>query len=328
VGPALRLVGLAALLAVLLGASAGDWGRGATTSASGAWLPLEEATLERTEVGAARIGSFIYAVGGYAPEGTTDAVDRYDIRRDRWRRMAPMPIAVNHPAVTSHRGFLYVYGGYVASGPSPITAALQRYDPDRNRWVLLPESSTPRAAAGLVAIGPRLYAVGGAGLGEVLTTLEVYDVANRRWRTAAPMRVAREHIAAVASGGRLYVLGGRVGTRNLDDVERFDPRRGRWSRLPSLLHPRSGFAAVTVRGHPVAFGGEELTPGGETIRPVELFDPDARRWRPLPGMRTPRHGLGGAVRGRRVYAVQGGPTPGLDFSGAIEFLDVPRRLLR
>jgi N-acetylneuraminic acid mutarotase len=328
-GLAIRLVGLAALLAVLLGLTAGDWGRGATTSASGAWRPLKEAGLERTEVGAARIGRSIYVVGGFVPpDDTTAAVERYDIRRDRWSRLPSMPIAVNHPAVAAHRGFLYVYGGYVDSSFGPVTAALQRFDPRRHRWALLPESLTARAAAGLVAIGPRLYAVGGVGPNGVLAILEVYDVASRRWRAAPPMGVAREHIAAVASGGRLYVFGGRVGADNLDAVERFDPPRRRWSRLPPLLSPRSGFAAVDVRAHPVVFGGEELTPGGETIRPVELFDPGARRWRPLPGMRTPRHGLGGSALGRRVYAVQGGPTPGLDFSGAIEFLDVPRRLLR
>jgi hypothetical protein len=52
------------------------------------------------------------------------------------------------------------------------------------------------------------------------------------------------------------------------------------------------------------------------------------RWHRLPGMLTPRHGLGGAALGRRVYALEGGPQPGFAFSDAIEFLDVPRRLLR
>jgi hypothetical protein len=73
------------------------------------------------------------------------------------------------------------------------------------------------------------------------------------------------------------------------------------------------------------FGGEELEPGGKTIASVELFDPRTRRWRALPDMRTPRHGLGGVARGNRVFALEGGPQPGLAFSNAIEFLDVPPR---
>ena len=92
--------------------------------------------------------------------------------------------------------------------------------------------------------------------------------------------------------------------------------------------PRSGFAAVAVAGKPVVFGGEELGPGGSTIEEVELFDPGRRRWRPLPEMLTPRHGLGGGAQGRHVYAVEGGPTPGFAFSGAIEELTLPRSALR
>jgi hypothetical protein len=40
-------------------------------------------------------------------------------------------------------------------------------------------------------------------------------------------------------------------------------------------------------------------------------------------MRTPRHGLGGASRGHRVFALEGGPEPGFAFSRAAECLDVP-----
>ena len=170
-----------------------------------------------------------------------------------------MPIAVNHPAVTAHRGFLYVYGGYTDSSFGPVTAALQRFDPRTGRWKLMPPSPTPRAAAALAARNGMLYAVGGAS-GDALRTLEVYDVASHRWHSAPPMRTPREHIAAVATGDGVYVLGGRSSAGELDTVELFDPKRRRWLRLPDLLHARSGFAAVGLRGRPIAFGGEELTP--------------------------------------------------------------------
>jgi hypothetical protein len=37
-------------------------------------------------------------------------------------------------------------------------------------------------------------------------------------------------------------------------------------------------------------------------------------------MRTPRHGLGVISYGERVYAIAGGPQPGLHVSAANEFL--------
>ena len=148
----------------------------------------------------------------------------------------------------------------------------------------------------------------------------------RRW-TSGPSLIgpARNHTSGAATGGRFYVLAGRDST-NLGAAERYNPRRGHWERLPDLRTPRGGIAAVRLRdGRIVVFGGEELEPGGTTIAKVELFDPRTRRWRALPDMRTPRHGLGGAAIGNRVFALEGGPQPGLAFSNAIEFLDVPPR---
>jgi N-acetylneuraminic acid mutarotase len=317
------LVGLLVAVAACGSAKTRNTGAAADSSVH-RWRALHDATLSRTEVGAARIGRFIYVVGGFVPSGeTTSAVERYNIGRDRWRRVASMPIAVNHPAVTSYRGRLYVYGGYTDSSFGPVTAALQRLDPGTGRWTLLPASPTPRAAAGLAAIDGKLYAVGGAAPGAVFDRLEVFDVSKRRWRTGPSMAVAREHIAATVAGGDVYVFGGR--SPNLRTVERYRPGAGHWQRMPPLLTARSGIAAVTVEGKPVVFGGEE--PAG-TIRPVELFDPEQRRWHRLPGMLTPRHGLGGASLGRRVYALEGGPSPGFAFSNEIEFIDVSQRLLR
>jgi hypothetical protein len=42
----------------------------------------------------------------------------------------------------------------------------------------------------------------------------------------------------------------------------------------------------------------------------------------LPDMRTPRHGLGVVAIGTRVYAIAGGPSPGLTVSGANEYVDL------
>jgi hypothetical protein len=55
---------------------------------------------------------------------------------------------------------------------------------------------------------------------------------------------------------------------------------------------------------------------------VEIFNPRKPRWRSLPALRTPRHGLGGVALGQRVYAIQGGVTPGFSFSDEIETLNV------
>jgi N-acetylneuraminic acid mutarotase len=293
------------------------------------WTALEPAQLARTEVAAARIGRFAYVVGGFerSSGGTVAAVERYDIRGDRWRRVQDMPIALNHPTAAAYGGRLYVHGGY--RGETDLTrptGVLLRYDPSRRRWRRLPSSPTPRAAHALAAIDGRLYAAGGANDSGSLRSLEVYDIRRRRWRAGPSFPgPPRNHTTGVASGGRFYVLAGRE-AGNLAAAERYDPRRRVWEELPPLRVARGGIASARLRdGRIVVFGGERLEPGGTTIAEVELFDPRRRRWSSLPDLRTPRHGLGGAALGRRVYAIQGGPTPGFDFSPVIEYLDVPPR---
>jgi N-acetylneuraminic acid mutarotase len=141
------------------------------------------------------------------------------------------------------------------------------------------------------------------------------------------MRVAREHLASGTIGDRILVLGGRDTGLNLDAVEVFNTRTRKWKPLPHLRTARSGFQAAVVKGHLVAVGGEQLDEGDQTIPSVELYDPSEKRWRPLPAMPTPRHGLGVASKGRTVFAIEGGPRPGLTFSNALEALRVPMPLL-
>lgn len=315
-------VGLLACVGVALAATTGG-----EDARRDRWTALRPAPLERTEVAAARIGRFIYVVGGFERDSgrTSAAVERYDIRRDRWARVRSMPLALNHPAAVAHRGRLYVHGGYRGvqdlSEPSP---ALLSYDPTRNRWRRLPDAPTPRAAHALATIGGRLYAAGGANDSGSLRTLEIYSLGRRRWSRGPsfPFGPARNHTTGIASGGRFYVIAGRDAA-NLTAVERFDPRRRAWQDVPDLRTARGGIGSARLRdGRIVVFGGENLGPGGTTIREVELFDPRARRWRSLPPMRTPRHGLGAAALGNRVYAIQGGVMPGFSVSDAIEVLDV------
>ena len=286
------------------------------------WRTLARSTLARTEVAAARIGEGAYVVGGFAaPDGATSAVvERYDLRRDRWTRVRPIPQAVNHAATVAYNGALYVIGGYTAgSGLAAETGALWRYQPTADRWTKLRSAPTALVAG---VIGDRLYVAGGARGGAALATLEIYDFKRRRWSRGPAMRTAREHLAGTVHGGAFYVLAGRAGgLNNFGVAERYVPARRRWERLPALRKARGGSAAATVAGRIVVVGGEKRT---GTIAEVESFDPRTRRWRFEPRLKTPRHGLGAVAHRGRVLVLEGGPTPGLAYSDVAEALRVSR----
>jgi N-acetylneuraminic acid mutarotase len=282
--------------------------------------------LERTEVAAARIGHVVYVVGGFvAPDGRTSAaVERYDLRSDRWSRVPDMPIALNHAAAAAWHGHLYVVGGYLGAGGGLATesAALLWFDPRRSRWSRLPDMPTPRAALTVGVLGNRLYAAGGAAHGRALSTLEIFDLRARRWHTGPAMRKAREHLAGAVAGRAFYVLAGRAaGAGNFAVAERYVPARRRWERLPPMRKPRGGIAAAAVGEEVVVVGGEEAA---GTIAPVEAYDRRRRGWRLLAPMRTPRHGLGAVAYRDSIYTLEGGPQPGLSYSRAVEALHVAR----
>ena len=295
----------------------------AAATAAPAWRTLAPSTLARTEVAAARVGRFVYVMGGFERDSgaTTAATERYDIRRDRWTRVADMPVGLNHAAAAAYKGRVYVVGGYRGSaGLTEETRALLRYEPGRDRWTRLRPAPTRRGALAVGVIGHRLYAVGGAASGQgALTTLEIYDFRTGRWRSGPAMGLAREHLAAAVAGRRLYVLAGRDGGRNFAALESYTPRTGRWRVLPDMAKPRGGIAAATVAGDVVVVGGEE---SAGTIREVERYDPRSRAWEPLPDLPTPRHGLGAVARDGRVYVIEGGDVPGFAFTTTLEVLDL------
>ena len=252
----------------------------AQTAAEAKWRTLAFLDDRSYEVAAARIGTKVYVVGGFAaPDGKTSAVvERYDLAKNRWTQVAPLPLAVNHAAAVAYRGDLYVVGGYTdPNGLSRETNALQRYDPQTNTWSRLKDAPTVRGALAAGVIGNRLFAAGGARGGAPLGTLEIYSFKTNTWSTGASMKLPREHLAAAVHRGSLYVLAGRAaGKGNYTYVERYVPAKRRWLRVKKMRKARGGIAAATVAGRIVVVGGEE---GAGTIAEVESYDPRRRRWR-------------------------------------------------
>ncbi len=295
----------------------------AQTAAATKWRALRSSTIARTEVAAARIGTNVYVVGGFAaPDGRTSAaVERYDLTQNSWTQVAPLPVAVNHAAAVAYRGDLYVVGGYTdPNGLSRETNALQRYDPQTDTWSRLRDAPTVRGALAAGVIGNRLFAAGGAVGGGPLGTLEIYSFKTGSWSTGPSMRLAREHLAAAVHRGSFYVLAGRAaGKGNYAVVERYVPAGRRWLRVRKMRKARGGIAAATVAGRIVVVGGEE---GAGTIAEVESYDPRRRRWRWERKLPTPRHGLAAVAYRGSVYVLEGGPTPGLSYSRSVEALRI------
>jgi N-acetylneuraminic acid mutarotase len=329
VGIALAVAAIGAWAAVGAALAGSSRGEAISVASSKRWQTLAHSPFNRAEVAATRVGHHIYTLGGFIfpSPGHTAEVARYNIRTDRWRVVAPLPIMLNHTAAASAGGKLYVHGGRADLFPDSASTRLFRYDPGSNRWTELASSSEPRASHALGAIGGKLYSAAGenASTGE-LTSMEIYDISSDTWSSGPSMSAGRNHVAGAVANGDFFVFGGRPPIDpGLTVAERYDPASGTWSTLPPMNVPRSGIAAATVDRGIVVFGGENgaADPAIGTVPQVELYDPVKNRWALLPDMRTPRHGLGGVSKGDRVYALEGGPEGGASASRKLEYLDVP-----
>lgn len=322
--------GRVVLLAVLVlpGCAAdGDVGQGpaakqpTSPSARLGWERLPPAPMARTEVTATTDGSRVFVIGGLAGRGVTvSAVEVFDPRTRSWQTGLDLPVPVNHAMSAGLDGDVYVVGGYLGPG---LTAPSDRAFRFRaGRWEELPRMPEPRAAGGAAFVEGRLYVAGGVGPEGLAAHMLVFDLATEQWSQADGPPTAREHLGVASVTGRLLVVGGRTGGigSNLATAEAYDPARRAWSSLPDLPTPRGGIAAAaTTNGHLVAVGGESTT---GTFDEAEAFDVEAGRWFVLPPLPTPRHGLGVTAIGNILYAIAGGPQPGLSLSDANEAVDL------
>lgn len=286
--------------------------------AAGTWRTGADLPVPLAEIAGAAIGQAIYAGGGFTPPGGSVGAwfGRYDVTDDAWARLADLPVAVHHPMLAAADGRVWLAGGYRgALNASTATRRLDAYDPGTDRWAAMPDMPGRRAAGFMVALGGRLFVVGGVGDAE--DRMWVYDVAGGAW-SDAPGPTKREHLGAAASGGKLYVAAGRgFGRGNSGLLEVFDPATGAWTRLADMPGVCGGCsAAATADGRIHVTGGEG---GGRTYADHFVFDPAAGAWSVAEVMPTARHGIATAGVGERFYVIGGGLKQGLDYSTLVEW---------
>jgi N-acetylneuraminic acid mutarotase len=326
----IAVLGVAALIAFLL------LSRGSGDARTGAPLPRVEATpgtwvkgvpmpLYRSEMGAALLDGKIYVIGGIAgPDETyssiTAQVDMYDVASRTWSTAPSLPDALHHIGVAALDGRVYVTGGYrTGEGASPEdftswvnTGATWVYTPGSDAWERKADLPSPRSAHSSVALGGRIYVIGGVGIDAKVPY--AYDPATDTWdSTLPPMPTEREHLGAVALNGKIYAIGGRLisgmSLTNYATLESYDPMARRWTTHASMPTGRAGLTAAVVGGRIHVGGGEDLM-NSSVFPQHEAYDPATDTWTSLPDLPTPRHGFVSLDIGGQWYVLGGGTRAG------------------
>lgn len=185
-------------------------------------------------------------------------------------------------------------------------------------WVEGPNLAGPRDEPRAVAMGGKIYLVGGTSgierFGDerhrlvASDQLTLFDPRTGRYRELAPVPQAVNHAGVTAYRGDLYVVGGYgelVDANTHNELYRYDVAADRWSRLPDLPVPRAAGAVGVLDGKLIYAGGAR-----DSVAKSDVFayDLDSERWSRLAPMHTRREHVGEAIVDGQLY-VLGGRAP-------------------
>lgn len=169
---------------------------------------------------------------------------------------------------------------------------------------------TARHEASFVAMGSRMYLLGGRGVKPV----EEFDPAAKTWRKMAPTPVEMHHFQALAMEGKIYVIGAMTGPypgeKPLERVYTFDPAKNVWAEGPIIPKERrrGGAGLVQHRGKIYLVCGIQDGHRGDFVPWLDEWDPKKNVWKQLPDAPHARDHFQAVVVGGQILAAAGRTT--------------------
>ena len=206
-------------------------------------------------IAAVGLGGKFYAIGGFTEQNGKAFADvsAYDPATDKWASKAPLPEPLGSMGVAAVDGMIHAIGG--AGGTTAdnrrTVAVHYIYDPKNDKWTESTALPFPREHFNLIALGGKLYAIGGRidNYSQNVATVFTLDLKDKgaKWKTLALMPVARSGTQAAVFDGKIFVFGGEKFGGVFNNTEMFDPATERWTKkLTPMPIGRHGTGAVTI----------------------------------------------------------------------------------
>lgn len=141
---------------------------------------------------------------------------------------------------------VYVVGGYGLCRQYSRLTSVERYDKLTGNWERISDLNMPRSGLGVVAIGGKMYAIGGFDGKNYLNSVEEYDPKADTWKIISPMKQARRAHGAAAVNGYIYAYGGFDGANFIKSVERYDPYLKIWEQMNDMPRAKAYFGSTVV----------------------------------------------------------------------------------
>lgn len=283
--------------------------------------------------GAAIVGDWLYVYGGhiarvhtYSTEAVSGQFHRLNLKDGKTWEPLPGGPALQGMNLVAHGGHVYRIGGMRPlnkpgeKADNHSTADCARFNPETKQWEPIASLPEPRSSHDIVALGDKLYVVGGWNMrghegNDWLGTALVLDLKSEKpqWQKIKQPFERRAFIGA-AHNGRIYMMGGLdEDSEVIQKVEILDVATGQWSHGPDIPGDgRIGFAPAACSHDGRLF----LSVADGTLY---RLDEKANAWEKI-GQTTPRIVHRMAPHGGRLI-VAGGAARGenLDIVEAVEF---------
>ncbi|CAM3823446.1 kelch repeat-containing protein [Kibdelosporangium persicum] len=237
-----------------------------------------------------------------------------------WQRLAPIAGGPRQEhSVAAIGKHVYVIGGIRPDGNGGFVTVpdVEVYDTIRNTWRHAAPLPVPMNHPNAVAVGGKLYVLGGLSGGaswQALRDSFVYNPVTDRWTALPPMPVGIERGSAAmgAFGRRIYLAGGMrtltPGPGGLQDtvasVHSYDVLTRRWTTLPDLPEARDHVGGAVVGRTFYVLGGRDR--GQVNVRDTTYaMDLPSGKWTERAPMPTPRGGIAAAAVGSKIYTFGG-----------------------
>ncbi|KAF5916538.1 hypothetical protein HPG69_005333 [Diceros bicornis minor] len=227
----------------------------------------------------------VYAAGGMGLDlHPHNHLQHYDMLKDMWVSLAPMPTP-RYAATSFLRGSkIYVLGGRQSKY---AVNAFEVFDIETRSWTKFPTIPCKRAFSSFVTLDDRLYSLGGLRQGRLyrqpkfLRTMDVFDMDQGGWlkmERSFFLKKRRADFVAGSLSGRVVVAGG-LGNQPtvLETAEAFHPGKNKWEILPTMPTPRCACSSIVIKNCLLAVGGvnQGLSDAVEALCPLPRFRPSS-----------------------------------------------------
>lgn len=161
-------------------------------------------------------------IGG---QGGTQALLRYDPKKDTWTKLTALQESRSHLAAVALDGKIYALAG---PWDGKVSRTIEVYDPATDKWIFGDPMQTARSGFGAAVIGEHIFVAGGEvleGNAKTLSSVEVYHPTLHKWEFVPALPAGMQGMALVSYFNTLYVVGGSdraLGVDHRGRVLRYD----------------------------------------------------------------------------------------------------------